>query len=152
MNKNKGFNIIEVAMSIMVISIAILMIMAIYTSIIKTQAKGVGKTVASSVAERIMQDIIANQIPTIKAKVKQNLATNYKYELTGKDIVNDNTYYYYSKIYPIGGTYFDDTNILQVDVVVFYELSDNITEEQIKTMTDKNSVKFSRLITFSDDD
>lgn len=161
MNKNKGFNIIEVAMSIMIVSIAIIMMVGIYTNIIKAQAKGIGKTVASSVAERIMQNIIANQISTIKATIKAHTAknttidtpNNYKYELIGKDIINSNTYYYYTKIYPIGGKYFNETNILQVDVVVYYDLKEDITEEEIKNITDeKNSVRFSRLITFSDDD
>ena len=149
MNKNKGINIIELAMSIMIVSIAILMIIGIYTNIIRALAKGIGKTVASPVAERIMQDIANNKISEIKKKIDMNSeTTDYKYELIGKDIINDNIYYYYSTVYKINA----DTNLYQLDIVVYYNLNDNITEETIKKITDiQNSVKFSRLITFSDD-
>ncbi len=160
MNKNKGFNIIEVAMSIMVISIAILMIMAIYTNIIKTQAKGIGKTVASSVAERVLQTIIQNNITGIKLKLlegkKENSTLPSKYELIGKDVINDNVYYYYSAIYKSSNKSFKNTSIAKVDVYVYWDLDENTTEADIRqliTQTDvKNSVRFSRLITFSEED
>ena len=82
MNKNRGFNIIEVAMSIMIVSIAILMIIAIYTNIIQAQEKGIGKTVASAVAEKVMQKIIISHPTANKSS-------------TGKDFVNEQLYYYY---------------------------------------------------------
>ena len=152
MNKNRGFNIIEVAMSIMVISIAILMITAIYTNIIQVQAKGIGKSTASAIAERVLQRIITNNISSLKTIVKQNGSVS-KSEETGKDLVNNNIYYYYSVIY---NTSFTGTNIAKVDVYVYWDLGDNKTEEEIIKLADKtdikNSVKFSRLIMISDEE
>ena len=157
MNKNKGFNIIEVAMSIMVISIAILMITAIYTNIIQVQAKGVGKTIASSVAERVLQNIITNHISDVKIKINNGSSSaDSRYELIGKDIVNNNVYYYYSAIYKSSNNAFKDTSIAKADVYVYWDLGENTTETDIKqltTQTDvKNSVRFSRFITFSEED
>ena len=143
MNKNKGFNIIEVAMSIMVISIAILMIIAIYTNIIQAQAKGIGKTVASAVAEKVIQNII-NSHPT----------TNK--ESTGKNFVNEKLYYYYYKIYPITDSPSGDNKLLKIDISVYWDLADNKTETDLKNLSSqtdlKNSVKFSRLVMISSND
>ena len=157
MNKNKGFNIIEVAVSIMIVSIAILMIIAIYTNIIKAQAQGVGKTIATSVAERVLQNIITNRISDIKVKIKQGSSSaDSRYELVGKDVVNGNVYYYYSAIYKSSNNSFKDTNIAKADVYVFWDLGENKTKEEIKNLTTrtdiKNSVKFSRFVTFSEND
>lgn len=143
MNKHKGFNIIEVAMSIMVISVAILMIIAIYTNIIQAQAKGIGKTVASAVAEKVIQNII-------------NSHTTENKEDTGKHFVNEQLYYYYYKISPITNEINNDNKLLKIDVSVYWDLADNKTETYIKNLasqTDlKNSVKFSRLVMISSND
>lgn len=82
-------------------------------------------------------------------KIKTDTGTT-ELKNPGKDIVNGNVYYYHYKVNKVN----EDTNLYQVDVVVYYEIGDNITtEEEIKNITDvKNSVKFSRLITYSDDD
>ena len=136
MNKNKGFNIIEVAISIMITSVAILMIIAIYTNIIKAQAKGIGKTVASSVAERVLQDLASQ-------KHLNNI------ENSGKDIVNENIYYYHYKVQKIN----TDTNLFQIDIVVYWDLGDDQTDEKIQSLTEvKNSVRFSRLVMISNND
>lgn len=157
MNKNKGFNIIEVAMSIMIVSIAILMIVAIYTNIIKVQAKGLGKTIASSVAERVLQNIITNHISDIKIKINNGSSSaDSKYELIGKDIVNSNVYYYYSAIYKSSNNSFKNTNIAKADVYVYWDLGENITKEKIINLTKQtyieNSVRFTRFVTFSEED
>lgn len=157
MNKNKGFNIIEVALSIMIVSIATLMIIAIYTNIIKAQSKGIGKTIATSVAERVLQNIITNHISDIKIKIKQNSSSaDSRYELVGKDVVNGNVYYYYSAIYKSSNNSFKNTNIAKADVYVFWDLGENKTKEEITNLTTqtdiKNSVKFSRFVTFSEND
>ena len=152
MNKNRGFNIIEVAMSIMVISIAILMITAIYTNIIQAQAKGIGKTTATAIAERVLQRIITENISELKKAVKTN-GSSSKYTKTGKDIINNDIYYYYSAIY---NTNFTGTNIVKIDVYVYWNLGDNKTTEEIINLADqtdiKNSVKFSRLFMISNEE
>ena len=151
MNKNRGFNIIEVAMSIMVISIAILMITAIYTNIIQAQAKGIGKTTATAIAERVLQKIITDNISELKTAVKKN-GSSSKSVQTGKDLINNDIYYYYSAIY---NTNFTGTNIVKIDVYVYWNLGDNKTAEEIINLADqtdiKNSVKFSRLFMISND-
>lgn len=157
MKKNKGFNIIEVAMSIMIVSIAILMIIAIYTNIIKAQAKGIGKTVASSVAERALNTIITKHISDIKIKINNGSSSaDSRYELIGKDVINNNTYYYYSAIYKSSNNSFKDTSIAKADVYVYWDLDENITKEKIINLTTQtditNSVRFTRFVTFSEED
>ena len=80
MNKNRGFNIIEVAMSIMVISIAILMITAIYTNIIQAQAKGIGKTTIAKIFSKAIncenfQEDICNDCQNCKL-INDNTTTD----------------------------------------------------------------------------
>lgn len=158
MNRKKGFNIIEVTISMMITLIAILMIITIYTNIISAQAKGIGKSVSSSVAERVLQKIITDHLHDIKLRLLDGKGSTLpsKFELIGKDVINGNVYYYYSKIYKSSNKSFKNTSIAKADVYVYWNLGDQKTEQEIKDLVAmenvKNCVKFSRLITFSDED
>ena len=158
MNRQKGFNIIEVTVSMMITLIAILMIITIYTNIISAQAKGIWKSVSSSVAERVLQKSITNNISKIKLRLLDGKGSTLpsEFELIGKDVINGNVYYYYSKIYKSSNKSFKNTSIAKVDVCVYWNLGEQKTEDEIRKLTKlenvKNSVKFSRLITFSEED
>ncbi len=135
----------------MIISTAILMIIAIYTTMIKAESKGVGKTIASSLATRVMQDIANKKISDIKIKMKAN-QSNIKETISGKDFVNDVPYYYYAEIYPVNGNYLKDTNLLQIDCTVSWDVEATSETTLKNVVNEKNSVKFSRLIMITDND
>lgn len=148
MKQSKGFTILEVVISIAIISIAILSMIAMYISMMKSSSKGTEMTIASSLAERVATTIDKNKLSYIKLEQKSGNSKIQLYKT--KDIINGKPYYCITELKTLTDDYFKNKSIIQINIFVFWnintpELINSISNSQdMDTYLETNKKKFMR--------
>ncbi len=134
MKNSKGFTILEVVISIAIISIAILSMIAMYISMMKSSSKGTEMTIATSISERVAGTIDKKILSEIKAEQKNGDKEIKIYKT--KDIINGKPYYCITELKTLTDDYFKKKYIIELNVFVFWNIN---TPELINSIVVTNS-------------
>lgn len=127
MIKNKkGFSIVELLVSIAIISMIIVMTCILYSYMMKVSAKGVDISIGTQVAENKLNEIAGDDSNESLRKNISSVSPSKPFVTTGVDKTGKTDYYWLVKISSVSGTNYSKMNLFFVDVIVFWWADDSI--------------------------
>lgn len=125
----KGFSVVELVIGIAIVSVTLVMVLALYTHMMKASAKGIENTVSSTIAKDVLLSFdeyrsLENPDDALNWSVSLSPLKSLdggKRVYSGSRVVNDNAYYYLLETTPFSlGDASGDADYVKADVAVFY--------------------------------
>lgn len=150
----KGFSIIELICGIGIISITLLMVVALYSYMIKASSKGIEHTVASSLANMISSDLSYSIIKDAKIDLGRS-SNNYKplsegnvNVYCGSVSMNGASYCYMVELAPVSmSSGRNSADMAKADIAVFYRTA--VSEQSDGDLSDGSDSFFSGINSIS---
>ncbi len=135
-SRNRGFSIVEVVLSIAIMSVTIVMVCAMYTFMMRVSQKGFNVSVGTNVADRLMNELASQKGSKLNTLLIENHLSGFR--ACGNELVGDSPYYYILEVKPLPNPY-SSRNIVRVDLVVFW-WTDNTFDAELAKGLSMNSI------------
>ena len=125
--KRTGFSIVELLISIAIVSMVIVMVCILYSYMMKVSSKGVDISIGTQIAENKINEITSDESNESLRKNISSVSSGNAYVTTGVDKTGNTDYYWLLKITSVSGTNYSKMNLFFVDVLVFWWADDSVS-------------------------